>query len=133
MGIEYFEFMDTFYCEVEDEIGKVVKQRGENLWIYEKQLGGKFYDQRALIILNKLYSIIPLYYQLSGYNFLTSHTQFFNSPRRRIFSTIHRPTFLLLTSPATTILHYDSTENYTPTAPLPASSPLYAFSPQITP
>ena len=25
MGIEYFEFMDTFYCEVEDEIGKVVK------------------------------------------------------------------------------------------------------------
>ena len=25
MGIEYFEFMDTFYCEVEDEIGKVVR------------------------------------------------------------------------------------------------------------
>ena len=49
MGIEYFEFMDTFYCEVEDEIGKVVKQNGENLWIYEKQLGGKFYGQRALI------------------------------------------------------------------------------------
>lgn len=71
MGIEYFEFMDTFYCEVEDEIGKVVKQCGENLWVYEKQLGGKFYDQRTLIILNKLYSIIPLYYQLSGYNFLT--------------------------------------------------------------
>lgn len=23
--IEYFEFMDTFYCEVEDEIGKVVR------------------------------------------------------------------------------------------------------------
>ena len=36
MGIEYFELMDTFYCEVEDEIGKVVKQNGENLWIYEK-------------------------------------------------------------------------------------------------
>ena len=49
MGIEYFEFMDTFYCEVEDEIGKVVKQSGENLWIYEKQLGGKFHGQRALI------------------------------------------------------------------------------------
>ena len=25
MGIEYFEFMDTFYCESENEIGKVVK------------------------------------------------------------------------------------------------------------
>lgn len=25
MGIEYFEFMDTLYSEVEDEIGKVVK------------------------------------------------------------------------------------------------------------
>ena len=25
MGIEYFEFMDTFYCEAEDEIGKVMK------------------------------------------------------------------------------------------------------------
>ena len=25
MGIEYFELMDTFYCEVEDEIGKVAK------------------------------------------------------------------------------------------------------------
>ena len=49
VGIEYFEFMDTFYCEVEDEIGKVVKQNGENLWIYEKQLGGKFHGQRALI------------------------------------------------------------------------------------
>ena len=49
MGIEYFEFMDTFYCEVEDEIGKVVKQSGENLWIYEKQLGRHFYGQRALI------------------------------------------------------------------------------------
>ena len=49
MGIEYFEFMDTFYCEVEDEIGKVVKQSGENLWIYEKQLGGKHYGQRTLI------------------------------------------------------------------------------------
>ena len=49
MGIEYFEFMDTFYCEVEDESGKVVKQNGENLWIYEKQLGEKFYGQRALI------------------------------------------------------------------------------------
>ena len=36
MGIEYFEFMDTLYSEVEDEIGKVVKQSGENLWIYEK-------------------------------------------------------------------------------------------------
>lgn len=49
VGIEYFEFMDTFYCEVEDEIGKVVKQNGEKLWIYEKQFGGKFYGQRALI------------------------------------------------------------------------------------
>ena len=49
VGIEYFEFMDTFYCEVEDEIGKVVKQNGENLWICEKQLGGKFHGQRALI------------------------------------------------------------------------------------
>ena len=49
MGIEYFEFMDTLYSEVEDEIGKVVKQNGEILWIYEKQLGGKFYGQRALI------------------------------------------------------------------------------------
>ena len=49
MGIEYFEFMDTFYCEVEDEIGKVVKQSGENLWIYEKQLRGKHYGQRTLI------------------------------------------------------------------------------------
>ena len=49
VGIEYFEFMDTFYCEVEDEIGKVVKQSGENLWIYEKQLGGKHYGQRTLI------------------------------------------------------------------------------------
>lgn len=49
MGIEFFEFMDTFYCEVEDEIGKVVKQNSENLWIYEKQLGGKFHGQRALI------------------------------------------------------------------------------------
>lgn len=49
MGIEYFEFMDTFYCEVEDEIGKVVRQSGENLQIYKKQLGGKFYGQRALI------------------------------------------------------------------------------------
>lgn len=49
VGIEYFEFMDTFYCEVEDEIGKVVRQSGENLWIYEKQPGGKFHDQRALI------------------------------------------------------------------------------------
>ena len=36
MGIEYFEFMDTFYCEAEDEIGKVVKQNGEKLWFYEK-------------------------------------------------------------------------------------------------
>ena len=36
MGIEYFEFMDTFYCEAEDEIGRVVKQNDENLWIYEK-------------------------------------------------------------------------------------------------
>ena len=35
MGIEYFEFMDTFYCEVEDEIGKVVKQSDEKLWIYK--------------------------------------------------------------------------------------------------
>ena len=49
MGIEYFEFMDTLYSEVEDEIGKVVKQNGEKLWIYEKQLGGKHYGQRALI------------------------------------------------------------------------------------
>ena len=49
MGIEYFEFMDTLYSEVEDEIGKVVKQNDENLWIYEKQLEGKFYDQRTLI------------------------------------------------------------------------------------
>ena len=49
MGIEYFEFMDTLYSEVEDEIGKVVKQNGENLWIYEKQLGGKFHGQRTLI------------------------------------------------------------------------------------
>ena len=49
MGIEYFEFMDTFYCEAEDEIGKVVKQSGEKLQIYEKQLGGKFYGQRPLI------------------------------------------------------------------------------------
>ena len=49
MGIEFFEFMDTFYCEVEDEIGKVVKQNSENLWIYEKQLGGNFHGQRALI------------------------------------------------------------------------------------
>ena len=49
VGIEYFEFMDTFYCEVEDEIGKVVKQNGEKLQIYEKQLGGKFHGQRALI------------------------------------------------------------------------------------
>ena len=49
MGIEYFEFMDTLYSEVEDEIGKVVKQNGENRWIYEEQLGGKFYGQRALI------------------------------------------------------------------------------------
>ena len=49
MGIEYFESMDTFYCEAEDEIGKVVKQNGEKLWIYEKQLGGKFYAQRTLI------------------------------------------------------------------------------------
>ena len=49
MGIEYFEFMDTFYCEVEDEIGKVVKQNGEKLWIYEKQLGRHFYGQRTLI------------------------------------------------------------------------------------
>ena len=49
MGIEYFEFMDTFYCEVEDEIGKVVKQNGKNLWFYEEQLGGKFHGQRALI------------------------------------------------------------------------------------
>ena len=49
MGIEYFEFMDTFYCEAEDEIGKVVKQSDEKLWIYEKQLGGKFYGQRTLI------------------------------------------------------------------------------------
>ena len=49
MGIEYFEFMDTFYCEAEDEIGKVMKQNDENLWIYEKQLEGKFYGQRALI------------------------------------------------------------------------------------
>ena len=31
MGIEYFEFMDTLYSEVEDEIGKVVKQNGEKL------------------------------------------------------------------------------------------------------
>ena len=30
MGIEYFEFMDTLYSEVEDEIGKVVKQSDEN-------------------------------------------------------------------------------------------------------
>lgn len=36
MGIEYFEFMDTFYCEVEDEIEKVVRQSGENLRTYEK-------------------------------------------------------------------------------------------------
>ena len=49
MGIEYFEFMDTFYCDVEDEIGKVVKQNGEKLWIYEKQLRGKHYGQRTLI------------------------------------------------------------------------------------
>ena len=49
MGIEYFEFMDTFYCEAEDEIGKVVKQNSEKLWTYEKQLGGKFYGQRTLI------------------------------------------------------------------------------------
>ena len=49
VGIEFFEFMDTFYCEVEDEIGKVVKQNSENLWIYEKQLGGNFHGQRALI------------------------------------------------------------------------------------
>ena len=49
MGIEYFEFMDTFYCEAEDEIGKVVKQNGEKLWTYEKQLGRKFYGQRTLI------------------------------------------------------------------------------------
>ena len=49
MGIEYFEFMDTFYYEVEDEIGKVVKQSGEKLWTYKKQLGGKFYGQRTLI------------------------------------------------------------------------------------
>ena len=49
MGIEYFEFMDTLYSEVEDEIGKVVKQNGEKLWIYEKQFGGKFHGQRTLI------------------------------------------------------------------------------------
>ena len=49
MGIEYFEFMDTFYCEIEDEFGKVVKQNGKKLQIYEKQLGGKYYGQRALI------------------------------------------------------------------------------------
>lgn len=49
VGIEFFEFMDTFYCEVEDEIGKVVRQSDENLWIYEKQLGGKFHGQRTLI------------------------------------------------------------------------------------
>lgn len=49
MGIEYFEFMDTLYSEVEDEIGKVVKQNGEKLWFYEKQLGGKYYGQRTLI------------------------------------------------------------------------------------
>ena len=49
MGIEYFEFMDTLYSEVEDEIGKVVKQNGEKLYIYEKKFGGKFHGQRTLI------------------------------------------------------------------------------------
>ena len=49
MGIEYFEFMDTLYSEVEDEIRKVVKQSDEKLWIYKKQLGGKFYGKRTLI------------------------------------------------------------------------------------